>query len=155
MKNFKLLILITTILLLTTCSKDDANEPSSIEIGNYKFNFQSTFTLEEYQGIDSYAGKINGSEISLSFDYGWYTRPAENLPVDEYLVTEKELNGHYRQIVKPLNSEANFTRIHLFKISDSIENPHGYNSLTISTNNLNTIEQKMIIAVFSNVEIIE
>ena len=68
---------------------------------------------------------------------------------------EKEINGHYRQILKPLNSEANFTRIHLFKISDSIESPNGYNSLTVSTNNLKTIEQEMIIEVFNNVVIVE
>ena len=138
-----------------SCNKDDINEPSSIEIGNYIFNFETQFELEELQGIDSYVGNINGSGISLSFDYGWYTEPATNLSSDEYIVTEEEINGHYRQIVKPIDSEGNFTSIHLFKISDSIESPFGYNSLSMSVNHLTATEQEMIIEVFNNLEIIE
>ena len=157
MRYLKPLTLIVTLFLFFSCNNDDNNskEPSSIEIGNYIFNFQTQFTLEELQGIDSYVGNINGSGISLSFDYGWYTSPATNLPTDEYIVTQDEINGHYRQIVKPMDSELNYTRIHLFKISDSIESPDAYNSLTMSAKNLNTAEQEMIIEVFNNVEIIE
>jgi len=150
------LTLVAILCLFWNCNNDDdSNEPSSIEIGNYIFNFQTKFVLEELQGIDSYVGNVNGSGISLFFDYGWYTLPTTNLPENEYLVTEYEINGHYRQIVKPINSELNYTRIHLFKISDSIDNPNGYNSLSISTNNLNTTEQEMIIEVFNNVVIVE
>ncbi|GAA4889546.1 hypothetical protein GCM10023311_12010 [Flaviramulus aquimarinus] len=157
MKYLKPITLIIALFFFLSCNNDvnNNNELSSIEIGNYVFNFETEFTLDELQGIDSYVGNINGSGISLSFDYGWYTRPATNLPTDEYLVTEEEINGHYRQIVKPIDPEANFTRIHLFEISDSIENPGGYNSLTMSTNNINAAEQEMIIKVFNNVEIVE
>ena len=157
MKYLKPLTLIIALFFFLSCDNDNNNnnEPSSIEIGNYIFNFETEFTLEQLQGIDSYVGNVNGSGITLSFDYGWYTRPAKNLSADEYEVTEEEINGHYRQIVKPLDSETNFTRIHLFKTSDSIESPSGYNSLTMSTNNLNTSEQEMIIEVFNSVEIIE
>ena len=167
MKYLKPLTLIIALFFFLSCDNDNNNnnepssddnnnnEPSSIEIGNYIFNFETEFTLEQLQGIDSYVGNVNGSGITLFFDYGWYTRPATNLSADEYEVTEEEINGHYRQIVKPLDSETNFTRIHLFKTSDSIESPSGYNSLTMSTNNLNTSEQEMIIEVFNSVEIIE
>jgi len=44
------------------------------------------FTLVPEQGFDSYVGKIEGTGISLFFDYGWYTSPRSNLPEDEYLV---------------------------------------------------------------------
>ena len=157
MKYLKPLTLIIALFFFFSCDKDDNNnnEPSSIEIGNYIFNFETQFTLEELQGIDSYVGNINGSGISLSFDYGWYTAPATNLSIDEYTVTEEEINGHYRQIVKPIDSELNHTRIHLFKISDSIDSPSGYNSLTVSSYNLNTAEQEMIIEVFNNVVIVQ
>ena len=141
------------MLSLNCKNSDNSNELSSIEIGSYRFNFPTNFTLEELQGIDSYVGNVNGSGISLFFDYGWYTSPATNLPSDQYLVIEDEINGHYRQIVKPLDSELNYTSIHLFKISDSINQPNGYNSLSMSTNNLNATEQEMIIEVFNNVVI--
>tara|TARA_X000000368_G_C22749514_1_gene587695 strand:+ start:42 stop:518 length:477 start_codon:yes stop_codon:yes gene_type:complete len=158
MKSLKHLTVIIALFFFLSCNNDDnnnGNEPSSIKIGSYIFNFETEFTLEELQGIDSYVGNIKGSGISLFFDYGWYTGPSINLPIDEYLVTEEEINGHYRQIVKPIDSELNYSRIHLFKISDSIESPNGYNSLTVSTNNLNTTEQEMIIEVFNNVVIVE
>ena len=154
MKYLKPLTLIIALFFFLSCDKDD-DKPSSIQIGNYIFNFETEFTLEELQGIDSYIGNINGDGISLSFDYGWYTGPATNLPTNEYLVTEEEISGHYKQIVKPIDSELNYTRIHLFKISDSIGNPGTYNSLTVSTNNLNSAEQEMVIEVFNNVEIVQ
>ncbi|WP_026753039.1 hypothetical protein [Sediminibacter sp. Hel_I_10] len=160
MKYLKPFTLIIAVFFFLSCNSDDNNsvlndEPSAIEIGNYRFQFETKFTLEELQGIDSYVGNVNGSGITISFDYGWYTRPVSNLPTDEYIVTEDEINGHYRQIVEPIDSESNYTRIHLFKISDSIESPDGYNSLTLYTNNLNTVEQNMIIEVFNNVTIVE
>ncbi len=155
MKHLMPLTLVAFLFLFLSCNKDDdSNEPSSIQIGNYIFNFETKFTLVELQGIDSYVGKINGSGISISVDYGWYTSPANNLSENEYLVTEDEINGHYIQIVKPVDSETNYTRIHLFKISDSIGGDV-YNSLSMYTNNLNAAEQEMIIKVFNNVEIIE
>ncbi len=156
MNYFKPVMLIITMFFFFSCTSDDnTNEPSSIQIGNYVFNFETKFTLEELQGIDSYVGKVNGSGISLSFDHGWYTRPASNLPTDEYIVTEDEINGHYRQIIKPLDSKLNYTQIHLFKISDSIDSLDGYDSLSMATYNLSTAEQEMILEVFYNVEIVE
>ena len=156
MKNLKLYFLFIFLYLLYNCSYNDENssEPSSIEIGNYQFNFQTTFTLEELQGIDSYVDNINSGDISLFFDYGWYTIPSTNLSLDDYDIFEDEINGHFRQIVKPKDAETNYTRIHLYKISDSIASPFGYNSLTIAANNLKTADQEMIIQVFKNVEII-
>ena len=156
MRNLKYTSLIIILSIFWNCNEaDNSTELSSIEIGDYRFNFPAEFTLEELQGIDSYVGYIHGSGISLSFDYGWYTSPLSNIDEDEYIVTEDELNGHFRQIVKAIVSEENFTRIHLFKISNSINSPYGYNSLSIVVNNLNISEQEMILNVFNSVEIIE
>lgn len=122
-----------------------------IEIGNYSFQFSSEFVLVPGQGIDSYIGNINGDGISLSFDYGWFTRPSSNLSATEYVVTENEIDGHFKQIVKPFDSQNNFTKIHLYKISDQINSPNGYNSLTIRVKNITLSEQEMIIDVFNSV----
>src|SRR5690554_933315 len=144
MGYLKFSIFIATLFLFLNCSKDtDANEASTIEIGSYIFKFETKFVLEELQGIDSYIGNINGAGITLFFDYGRHTSPQSNLPNEEYLVSEDEINGHYRQIVKPVDSEMNYTQIHLYKISDSIKNPNAYNSLTLSTNKISAAEQEM------------
>ena len=155
MKFLKPFALIIALFFFFSCDKDVIKNPSSIEIGNYIFNFDTQFTLEELEGFDSYVGKINGSGISLSFDYGWYTGPATNLPANEYTVTEDEINGHYRQIVKPVDSELNHTRIHLYKISDAMNSPGSYNSLTVRSKDLTVAEQEMIIEVFNNVVIVQ
>ena len=75
MKSLKHLTVITALFFFLSCNNDDnnnGNEPSSIKIGSYIFNFETEFTLEELQGIDSYVGNIKGSGISLFFDYKLY-----------------------------------------------------------------------------------
>lgn len=127
---------------------------NTIKIGNYKFLFPVTFELKEFQGTDSYVGQIIDSDIILNFDYGWYTSPASNLDENKYIINEDEVNGHFRQIVKPLNSDLNRTSIHLYKISDKKDSPFGFSSLSMSTNKLDKTQQEMIIEVFKNVVIL-
>jgi len=149
MKHLFIFLTITTLLLITGCNNNDnenSNELNIIEIGSYKFVFPIEFELIEGQGIDSYVGNVVGSGISILFDYGWYTTPATN----EYEVIENNINGHYRQIVRPYNSELNYTRLHMYKVSDSLESPYGYNSLTMLTNNLNLTEQELVISIFNS-----
>jgi len=129
-------------------------EPSvPIEIGNYLFQFPLGFSLVPGQGIDSYVGQINGAGISLSFDYGAFTGPASNLPAAEYVVTEDEIDGHFRQIVKPVDSQNDFTKIYIYNIDSKLEDPWFYSRLTVSVKNITLVEQEMIIEIFNNVEI--
>ena len=61
MKSLKHLTVIIALFFFLSCNNDDnnnGNEPSSIKIGSYIFNFETEFTLEELQGIDSYVGNI-------------------------------------------------------------------------------------------------
>lgn len=160
MKLAKQVAFIVVIMLFWSCNNNDdgsGNNPrfqNKIEIGNYAFYFPDGFVLQEGQGIDSYIGNVNGNNISLFFDYGWYTLPVQNLPANEYIVTEDEINGHFRQIVKPIDAQANYTRIHLYKISEQMNNDGGYNSLTMLSNNLSAADQELIIEVFNTVQII-
>jgi hypothetical protein len=158
MNKIKTLLLYTFLFSVMSCNTNNESQPvnsSVITIGNYRFTFPKGFELTEGQGIDSYIGTVNGSGISLFFDYGMYTSPAVNLDPNEYLVIEDEINGHFRQIVKPVNPELNYTSIHLYKISDVAGSVFGYKSLTLSTNNLTLTQQEMIINVFTSVEIIQ
>lgn len=99
-------------------------------------------------------GVISGPHSSLSFDYGWYTRSMDEKSNSEFLIVETEINGHYKQVVKTLESPLNFAQIHLYRMIDRVENPNRYNALTIATKNISEREQKMIIEVFNNVEIL-
>lgn len=163
MKNLNPFILLAAVCLTLSCKKDQIEtpvvnveiDPSSIEIADYTFNFQTQFTLEEIlEPGDSYVGNVNGDHFSFFFDYGWFTTPLTNLPANEYTVIEDEIQGHYRQIVIPLDSETNDTRIHLYNISDKDTSPHGgYNSLTMYVNNISKAEQDNVVNVFQNVVI--
>lgn len=158
MNNIKPLLLLTFLFSVMSCNtyvESYPVYPSKINIGNYLFTFPHGFTKTDGIGTDSYIGTINGSGVTLFFDHGMYTSPAVNLPTSDYLVIEDEINGHYRQIVKPLNPLINPTSIHLYKLSDVAGTTFGYNSLTLSTNNITLAQQEIIINVFTAVETIE
>ncbi|WP_132706055.1 hypothetical protein [Winogradskyella wandonensis] len=156
MKCLKFIVLFCFLGQMYSCNNEnETSDSTSIQIGNYIFNFPSKFKLEEQQGIDSYVGNINGSGISIFFDYGWYTGPVNNPSLNQYIVNEDEISGHYRQIVKSINSESNSIRIHLYNISEALENPLETNSLTMYANQLSISQQEMLDEVFNNVIIVE
>ena len=151
-----ILVFVFSALILVSCNTDDeSSEPSTIEIGEYRLTFPTKFLLEPVQGIDSYVGNVNGNGVSLIFDYGYYSGPSTQETDDDYLVTTDDYNGYYRQIVKPVNSQFDYTRLHMFKISDTLNGQLFYNSLTFYTNNISSNNQDMLISVFENVEVVE
>lgn len=157
--NSKLTISVNNItraqqeMLINVFNTVEIVEPSvSIEIGRYRFQFPVGFSLIPGQGIDSYVGNIVGAGISLGFDYGPYTGPSTNLPATEYVVTEDEIDGRFRQIVKPIDPVNNFTKFFIYNINSKLDDPYFYNRLTISVNNITLAQQEMIIDVFNNVE---
>lgn len=125
-------------------------EPSStIKIGRYQFQFPVGFSLIPGNGIDSYIGNINGAGISLSFDSGAYTSPS---PLSAG-VTEDVIQGNFRQIVKPVDSQNYFTKLFMYNINSKLDDPHFYNRLTLRVKNITPAEQEMIIDIFNAVEI--
>jgi len=126
-----------------------------IEIGRYRFLFPLGFSLDPGQGIDSYVGQINGAGISLSYDYGPYTGPSTNLSEEEYDVTEEEIDGYFKQIVRPVDSQNNRTKIFMYNLYSKLEDPSFYWRLTVSVKNITLAQQAMIIDVFNNVEFID
>lgn len=159
MKTYNLLFVFLISCLFINCSDGDYNDDDAtqeinpITIGAYTFTFPEEFNLEELQGIDSYVGAINGPEFSLSFDYGWYTRSATGLSPTEFNTSVDTLQGHYRQIVRAMDPSENLTRLHIYKVSDSINSPFGYNSLTMYSGSITEEQQNLIIEVFNTMEI--
>jgi len=156
-KIYKKIVLFSFIIFFTSCSTtdDDINKPSTIEIGSYKFMFPTKFYIKESQGIDSYVGSIIGNGIEIYFDYGIYTSPSPQLSDNEFEVFEDEFEGHSRQIIKPVNSKNQVTRLHVFRIADSIDNRYEFNKLTLSAKNIEKTDQEIIIETFRNIQIIE
>ncbi len=134
------------------CSNDDGNEPSSVTIGDYTFNFPTRFVLEEAEGIDSFVGQIRGDGITLNFDFGPFTGPLNNVSEDQFEILEDEIEGHFRQIVIPFDSNTDRTRIHLFRIQDTIDMPSLFDRLTMSTTNLSATQQDVIVEAFESVD---
>ncbi len=152
--TFKVILLIVCIVFTSCSSKDStpstSEETKVIAVGNYEFEFPTDFDLVELEGIDSYVGNLVGNEITLSFDFGWYTSPLSNLSEDEFIVTDDVINGHFRQIVQPINPETQFSRIHLYRISDSIASPYGYNSLTMYTQEISASQLETVLTIFNS-----
>ncbi|RMA66226.1 hypothetical protein [Ulvibacter antarcticus] len=152
MKNVSKILIVFALIVNYSCKKNDDTEvevgTTTLQIGSYEFTAPGDFYVVEGTGIDSLVGDITNGIVSMSFDYGWYTGPATNLPSDEYEVLEDEVEGQYRQIVRPIDPAQSHTRIHLYDIEEAAQFPFSYNSLTISTSGLSAAEQATVITMF-------
>lgn len=150
----KMIALLVCVAIFVSCSskEDDTSTQTetSLEIGNYEFDVPAGFRLIEAQGIDSYVGSVEGNGYTISFDFGWYTSSFENLPEDTYEVTVDTLDGDYKQTVKALNPMSGFTGLHMYKVSDSIESPFGYNSLHMIVSGISQEQQEQVLQIFSS-----
>ena len=79
MHRFKFLIF---ILLFTLGCQSFHND--SVTIGIYSFAFPKSFILLKDHGVDSYVGKVTDKNISLNFDYGYYSNKLVLSP-EEYI----------------------------------------------------------------------
>lgn len=134
-KKQVLLVLIT--LSLTNCNNDENSNLEytnlkAIEIGDYKFDFPSQFQPIEEQGIDSYIGKVIGAGIELTYDFGIYTNPYENLPEGAFEVLNEIFGSVERQIVIATNPSQDFTGIHIRDLNN-FSDLGNYVSLRMST----------------------
>jgi hypothetical protein len=77
----KLKLLFFVLLFATSCRN---SHEGLVTIGIYSFDFPKNFSLIEEKGIDSYVGKVTNKNISLDFDYGYYSNKLILTP-EEYL----------------------------------------------------------------------
>lgn len=49
-----------------------------IDLSSFELQTPKGYEFEEQKGIDSFVGKISNSEVTFSFDYGWYS---DNTPL--------------------------------------------------------------------------
>ena len=151
MKNLiKISILLLSITLLNCKSDDDRTTPEDLVIGSFEFDNNANFQLIEQDGIDSYVGYLQSSDIKVNFDLGWYTSAIENPSADKFDVFTDNVDGHYVQILKAKNPTADVTRIHIYKIQDSIDSPFGYDSLTMYADNLTADQQSVVIDLYNS-----
>ena len=78
-------------------------------------------------------------------------RPLKNDRMQEgFDVFTDNVDGHYVQILKAKNPTADVTRIHIYKIQDSIDSPFGYDSLTMYADNLTADQQSVVIDLYNS-----
>jgi len=154
MRNlFKILILLC-LGGFFSCSQENDNlsDLKTIEIGKYKLETPSHFELKEEQGYDSYIGKIQGSGITISFDYGIYSRKDEIISENDFELINEVSNGYSKQILIARNPEIDYTSLHISQINQEINNTFTNAPLKMWSTNLSTPQQKLVIAIFESVE---
>ena len=147
MKIFRILILFS-ITFLIGCNENDetfSSESKIIEIKNYTLEVPTNFELIEEQGFDSYIGKIQGSGIIISFDYGIYTRKEENISDQYYEVRDEIFDGYFKQILIAKNPEVNNTSVHIALIYVDVENIFSKAPLKIWSENITENKQNLLI----------
>lgn len=153
MENFKILIGIILSLVLVGCNQDDLtfDNLKDIKIGEYKLQVPENFILTEQQGYDSMVGIIEGSGITLSYDYGMYTSPEQNVPEEDYIIINEDNEGIQKQILIAKNPQRDNTSIHI----SIAENPGPNNPfpLKIWGTNLTDKQQVLVIKIFNSIAV--
>ncbi|WP_114491457.1 hypothetical protein [Candidatus Ulvibacter alkanivorans] len=151
MRNLTKILLISAAMIFLNCESDDGIKfQDEFLIGNYEFQNNADFRMIEGQGADSYVGSLENSEITIDFDFGWYTSSVENPPSEKFEVFLDTVDGHYLQILKAIDPREDETRIHLYKIQDSVDNSFGFDSLTMVANDLNMNQQNIVLELYNS-----
>ena len=153
MKKFNILSRLFIVFLLVGCSEDDLSYDNlkNFDIGEYQLQAPRSFSLIEQQGYDSMIGKIEGSGISMSFDYGMYTSPEQNVSEENYVIINDENQGIRRQLLIAKNPQRDNTSIYISS-SDNADtnNPQ---SLKIWSTNLTDAQQELVIKIFNSITV--
>lgn len=142
-------------VLFLSCSDSLSDDLKTIEIGKYKLEVPSNFRVIEGQGYDSYVGKIEESGIHISYDYGIYTSPEQDIPEEDFEVKNDTINGHSRQIVIPKNSDRNSTSVHITELNENSDDPFMAASLKMWSEGLTKRQQETVIQIFETLEALE
>ena len=68
--------------------------------GRFSFRLPQEFIEKDTQGIDSYVGEFVGDSMKVTFDYGWYSNPLNDLEsMQEYFEFNKKIEGFKAKIV--------------------------------------------------------
>lgn len=153
MKSSESFSLLFLIFFLNSCSQDDLayDNLKTFDIGEYQLQAPKNFNLIEQQGYDSMVGIIEGSGITMSYDYGMYTSPEQNVSEENYDIINDNNDGTIRQLLIPKNPERDHTSIHI----SFTENPESNNppALKIWSSNLTEKQQELVIKIFNSITV--
>jgi len=129
-----------------------AEEWQKIEIkGRFSFSIPPEMKRTSAQDTDSLVGEYRSSNISLSFDYGWYSDPLDYQGRTDYEESFIEIDGRKAKLVtfRQTNSQngfANFAGIHFSELAD------GQNKLTMWARYQNRNDLNQIKKVFQSIK---
>jgi hypothetical protein len=153
MENFKIILRLFLILLLVGFHQDNLtfDHLKNFNIGEYQLQAPENFKLTEQQGYDSMVGIIEGSGITLSYDYGMYTSPEQNVSEEDYTIINEDNEGIQKQILIAKNPRRDNTSIHI----SIAENPGPNNPLPFKIwgTNLTDRQQELAIKIFNSITV--
>ncbi|WP_194774590.1 hypothetical protein [Pararhodonellum marinum] len=123
----------------------------TINIGEYELQAPGNFKLTEQQGYDSMVGILEGSGISMSYDYGMYTSPEQNVSEEHFTVINEVEEGIRKQMLIAKNPQRDNTSIHIsFSENPGTNNPP---PLKIWSNSLTKRQQELVIKIFNSITV--
>ena len=114
------------------------------------------WVLKELQGIGSYVGETTGDGISLMFDYGWHSwgLNPEDEPEHEYIVAYEDIGGHQAKLLINQQSSRS-TATYGAATAVYFGNLAGGNALNLIGRGLNPEQQRIAVAVFRSIRLLE
>ena len=91
--------------------------------GRFSFSIPPDIKRTSAAGTDSLVGEYRGANVSLGFDYGWYSDPLEYRGKTNYQESSIEIDGRRAKLVTfrrtgGPNDFANFAGIHFADLGD-------------------------------------
>ncbi|WP_373522637.1 hypothetical protein [Aquiflexum sp.] len=153
MEKLKILTSIILTFFFVGCSQSDLSFDNlkNIEIGQYQLQVPMNFIIIEEQGYDSMVGRIEGSGISMSYDYGMYTSPEQNVSEENFTIINEDNDGIQIQILVAKNPQRDNTAIHIsFSENSGTNNPF---PLKIWSTNLKDKQQDLVLKIFNSITV--
>ncbi|MEK9156814.1 MAG: hypothetical protein AAB448_01605 [Patescibacteria group bacterium] len=125
---------------------------------NWQFVDTNSFTLSlppgwEFNalpGIDSYVGEFVGDEVTLGFDYGWYSNSLAEDGDTDYVITYEIIGGHSAKLVVPVVGGSGTTGVYFEDLGSN-----KMDRLQISGENLTTFQQDVALRIFRTLQFVE
>ena len=124
--------------------------------GGFSLMLPPGWVLEELQGIDSYVGEVSGDGMTLMFDYGrysWGLNPGDE-PEHEYLVAYEDIGGRRAKLL--IDQQASLsTATYEAATAVYFGDLGGRNALILDGRGLNPEQQRIAVAIFRGIRLLE
>lgn len=101
---FGIILLFSISIYFLYGSNSQKSNNNNFNFGDFSIYIPENWEKIEYDGIDSYVGRITNGKDSLTFDYGWYSYDFSYEDGEKQLFATDTVNGKIALITKPKES---------------------------------------------------